>query len=309
MRANPSLSGSTAVTAITPPAQPVTAHSISCPYTCGELFQGTLEERACLVSCPITSYSTAQTTPGRAQPSLPEKARRALESFPIGSLPPISLRQRLPSGRGYGSSTADIGSVLFTAARWAGITLDPLQASQLAVGIEPTDSSLFPGLTLFDHRRAEFHEILGSALPVAIVIVDPGGMVDSEAFNTHDWTATLKKMAPLHRQAFDLLKQGIVSQNIPALGAAATMSAKAHQEILNNPWLDPVLALSDQIGASGVCRAHSGTILGILFPESSFDKEAVVPYIKKRLPAQIRLRVTELSGGGPIEQRRILMQG
>lgn len=277
--------------------------SVSCPYTCGELFQGTVEGRSCLVSCPITLYSTAQITPGQSQPSLPDKAFRALEALQIDSLPPISLRQQLPSGRGYGSSTADIGSVLFAVARWAGITLDPLQASRLAVGIEPTDSSFFPGLALFDHRRAEFYEVLGSALPAAIVIIDPGGAVDSETFNMFDWTATLKKLAPLHRQAFDLLKKGIASQNIYALGEAATMSAKAHQEILPNPWLDPVLALSNQIGASGVCRAHSGTILGILFPESSFDKEAVVPYIRKRLPAQIHLRVTKLTGGGPIEQR------
>ena len=97
-------------------------------------------------------------------------------------------------------------------------------------------------------------------------------MVNSETFNTHDWTPTLKKLAPLHRQAFDLLKKGIAGQNIPALGEAATMSAKAHQEILYNPWLDPVLALSDQIGASGVCRAHSGTILGILFPNPLLTK-------------------------------------
>lgn len=213
---------------------------------------------------------------------------------------PVDLRQRLPAGRGYGTSTADIGSTLFAAAHWAKILLDPIEAARLAVRIEPTDSSLLPGLTLFDHRQGALVEPLGAPPPVAVVILDPGDMVDSEAFNAQDWTDALQKIASLHRQAFDLLKDAITRQDIKMIGEAASLSALAHQEILPNPWLENILALARQVGASGVCRAHSGTILGMLFPKNAFDHQSVTPYLQKRLPTQIHLWVTEITGGGPV---------
>lgn len=276
--------------------------SASIPYTCGELFQGALDGHPCLVSCPITIYSTARIVPDAPEYDLPNKARRALEklTFAKNVLPPITLLQRLPSGRGYGTSTADIGSVLFAAARFAGFALDPLQAARLAVAIEPTDSSLLPGLALFDHRQAGFHQTLGPVPLVVVVILDPGGAVDSEAFNAHDWKPALAKLANQHRQAFDLLQKGIAAQDVSMLAEAASLSAKTHQEILYNPLLEPALALARQTGAAGICRAHSGTILGLLFPKASFDEGAIIPYLHKQLPWQVELRVTELCGGGPL---------
>jgi L-threonine kinase len=273
----------------------------SCPCTCGELFQGALDGRPCLVSCPVTIYSTARISADRAAASLPQKARRALERLSITPQPAVSIQRQLPEGRGYGTSTADIGSVLFAVSRWAGRSLDALQISRLAVAVEPTDSSLLPGLALFDHLRGEFHEELGSPPPVTLVIIDPGGMVDSEAFNRQDWSAELKKNALHYRQAFDLLRQGIARQSISEIGEAATMSAAAHQRILYSPWLEPVLALSRQVGAAGICRAHSGTILGMLFPASDFDEGSILPYIQKHLPREVQFRQTALTGGGPLE--------
>ncbi len=260
----------------------------------------------CLVSCPIRIYSTALPTPGQPQPPLPPKAQRALDCLPAAAQLPVDLHQRLPAGRGYGTSTADIGSTLFAAAHWANIPLDPIEASRLAVRIEPTDSSLLPGLALFDHRQGALVEHLGAPPPVAVVILDPGDTVDSEAFNEKDWTDALRKIASLHQQAFDLLKDGILRQDIDAMGEAASLSAAAHQEILPNPWLEHALALAHQVGASGVCRAHSGSILGMLFPKNAFDHQSVIRYIKKHLPTQIQLRATEITGGGPVMEAAAL---
>lgn len=284
----------------------MTTNTISCPYTCGELFQGTLDGAPCLVSCPVAIYSTAEVTPGLPQSPLPEKSQRALRGLPIHSLPPIALHQRLPASRGYGTSTADIGSVVTSAARWAGLTLDPLQISRMAIAIEPTDSSLIPGLALFDHRGGKFCEFLGAQPPIAIIIIDPGGEVDSENFNNQDWTTELKRIAPIHRDAFDLLKDGIARQDVGAVGEAATISAKAHQDILYNPWLDVVLELALETKACGICRAHSGTILGLMFPMETFDRENLLSYLRGHFPAPVRLLATELSGGGPVDHTPIV---
>jgi len=277
-------------------------NSASLPYTCGELFQGTLDNQPCLVSCPIALYSTARIVPNLAGQSLPRKARRALETLLLSShpVPSISLLSRLPSGRGYGTSTADIGGVIFAAAKFAGFSISSIEAARLAVAIEPTDSTLFPGLALFDHRQAEFHQILGTEVPpLAVVILDPGGVVDSEAFNACNWKPVLAKLAAQHRQSFDLLQQGIVTQDLPTLGEAATLSARIHQKILFNPLLDQALVLARETKAVGICRAHSGTVLGLLYPKSGFDEPTILRRLRQQLPTQITLRVTELVAGGP----------
>jgi len=147
---------------------------------------------------------------------------------------------------------------------------------------------------------AEFYQVLGSASFANVVILDPGGAVDSEDFNARDWKPALKKLASQHRQAFDLLQQGIAAQDLSAIGEAATLSAKAHQSILFNPLLDHALALARETGAVGICRAHSGTILGLLFSNAAFDEGEVIPYLRKHLPPRIHLRVTELTEGGPV---------
>jgi hypothetical protein len=62
-----------------------------------------------------------------------------------------------------------------------------------------------------------------------------------------------------------------------------------------------VLDLAQETKACGICRAHSGTILGLLFPLETFDREILFPYLKRHFPAPIRLQATELSGGGPVD--------
>jgi L-threonine kinase len=129
--------------------------------------------------------------------------------------------------------------------------------------------------------------------------LDPGGKVDSEVFNAGDWNSALAKLAGQHRAAFDLLQQGLAAQDLCAVAEAATLSARTHQKILYNPLLEWAQALARETGAVGICRAHSGTVVGLLFHKASFDKRSIVPYLRKQLPVRIRLHSTELTGGGP----------
>lgn len=81
---------------------------------------------------------------------------------------------------------------------------------------------------------------------------------------------------------------------------AETLNAKAHREILCNPWLEQALDLARQTGGISVCRAHSGTILGLLYSKTVWDEKTVAAYLRKHLPAQICLHVAELTGGSPM---------
>jgi L-threonine kinase len=162
------------------------------PATCGELAQGTLDGVRCLVSCPIDRFSHCQIELVRGSgwvvpPDVPKSfaALRAavnhLRCTQWGDR--LRLESTIPRGRGYGSSTADIGATLHTLAQALGKPLSAETVARLAVGVEPSDSTLFPGLALFAHRDGGFHQCLGAAPPLAVLLLDPGGKVDTVAFN------------------------------------------------------------------------------------------------------------------------------
>jgi L-threonine kinase len=291
---------------------------VALPATCGELAQGTLDGVPCLVSCPIGRYSLAEVRlrpgPGWDVPPDAPKAAAALRDG-LGYLgqPELGGRLRLvtdlPPGRGYGSSTADIGATLFALGQAMGQPLTSEEVAQLAVGVEPSDSTLFPGLTLFDHRGGSFHESLGPAPPprptgasqgeLAVVVLDPGGEVDTLAFNRLDHRETWRRLAPEHRRAFALLREGLGQRDWEALGEAVTLSACAHQAILPDHLLEPALDLAREVGALGVCRAHSGTLLGLLLDPVHADVQAIVDFVAHRLPDGVSVAYYPLVDGGP----------
>ena len=273
----------------------------SVPYTCGELFQGTLQGEPCLVSCPIAIGSEASFKERRENSASPgRKVQEVLKKIQPVLLAPQDLRvqTRLPAGRGFGTSTADIGSALFAVSAHCGIELSAEEAARLAVSVEPTDSTFFPGLALFAHRSGKFSQVLGEAPALKILIADPGGFVDSEEFNNHDWGTALKHLSGAHVDAFMMLRTGIEKADINLIGQAASLSAQIHQAILYNPFLEKALQLGKQIGAVGVCRAHSGTIFGFLLAEEHDDEVELIDYCQKHLPGKINWTCTRILGGG-----------
>lgn len=281
---------------------------VALPGTCGELVQGTWEGIPCLVSCPIERYSVAEVRSGghsgwQLQPNSP-KMRAALQygltfleqTTSSGS---VSVCSPLPQGRGYGSSTADIGAILYALGYAFGQPLTPLEISALALQVEPTDSSVFPDLALWDHRHGQLYETLGQPPVLTVVVLDPGGEVNTVAFNQLDHRTALRKLAPLHRDAFQLLQDGLRQGDVTAIGTAATMSAEAHQAILPNTLLEPAIHLAREVGALGVCRAHSGTVVGLLLDPNRIEPGWVQKVAQQRLPAHIRMFNLPLVAGGP----------
>ena len=288
-----------------PPAH--RAAQVAIPGTCGELVQGTLEGESCLISCPIDSYSIAEV---RFQPwggwTVPEHAPKTRAALQAGlaylgrttSSGYVRLQTKLPRGRGYGSSTADIGATLYALGQAAGQELVPSEVARLAVHVEPTDSSLFPGLALWDHRYGHVYEDLGAPPALTVVVLDPGGVVDTLAFNQLDHREVLGRLVSQHHEAFTLLREGLQQGNLEAIGAAATLSARAHQAILANPLLEPTLSLAREVRALGVCRAHSGTLLGLLLDPKDVDVLAITALAARRFAPAVTVFSRPLVSGG-----------
>jgi L-threonine kinase len=281
---------------------------VAVPGTCGELVQGTLEGVPCLVSCPIASYSVAEVHCGLGsgwslQPDLVKTRtalRYGLEYLDLAdSGGRVHLDSGLPHGRGYGSSTADIGAALFALGRATGRVLRPADVAQLALRVEPTDGSLFPGWVLWDHRGGQICEELGAPPLLSVIVLDPGGEVDTVAYNQQGHEPILRALAAQHREAFALLQAGIKHGDAATIGAAATLSAVAHQDILPNPLLDLSLRLAQDMGAVGVCRAHSGTIIGLLIDPHDTDMSYACGLARQRCPESVNVYGLSVIGGGP----------
>ncbi|MFP3854449.1 MAG: GHMP kinase [Anaerolineales bacterium] len=277
------------------------------PGTCGELFQGTLHGKPCLVSLPIDRWSFARVK-WRERPDLwyvPISRTKTLEAMRLaakrwGRIGSASLdwASQLPEGKGFGSSTADIAAALFALAEALNRSLDPWEIIQLAVSIEPTDSSPLPNLALMDHRGGAWWEPLGPPPPMDVLIVDTGGTVDTMAFNRMDYAQVAIRYGDQHAAAFDYLESGLRSECLRSVGEAATLSARVQQKILPKPYFDDILSLSGQTGAVGVNVAHSGTLVGLLYAAGSVDQEHVSSYIERSLPSKFKLCWHRAVAGG-----------
>lgn len=277
------------------------------PFTCGELVQGTdANGRAFLVSCPIDRFAEVRATidetgPTSGPPGRPKAlaaARRTLVALGRGSLGVrLEIRSDLPVGRGFGTSTADVvGAVAATA--WAlGEWLAPAEIARLAVSIEPSDGTMFPGLAVFDHRAASRSEVLGSAPALGLVVLDFGGAVDTLAHNARQ-TAAPPAVTALQTRALDLVRRGVLAADPAAIGAGATLSALANEALLPKLALVETLELAACLGALGVCAAHSGTALGLLLPPEPALAARAVAAARRSLPGLVDAWPTRLVDGG-----------
>lgn len=250
------------------------AASLRLPGTCGEWVQGTLDEIPCLISCAIDWFAevTVSLDPAAAGWEVPPDAPKAAAALHLAlsargvsaSGGRLKLANPLPRGRGYASSTADVAGTIYAVGRALGAPFCPKEAAALAVRVEPSDSTVFPGLALFAHRDARFHRVWGRLPSLEVIILDPGGEVNTLAFNAGDHRAALARLASEHREAFQMMEAGIVQDDARLIAAAATLSARAHQAILYSSLVEECLALAPRLGALGVVRAHSGTLAGLV---------------------------------------------
>jgi len=279
------------------------------PATCGELVQGTWQGQPCLVSCPIDRYSSASVTISKQpmqhqqQPQFTKSNEALLAGLAwLGHGEcngRFHIQSSIPRGRGYGSSTADMGAVLYALAEACERPLSSTQASFLATQIEPSDSTLFPGLAMFNHINGNLVKALPRTPPLVVLVIDPGRIINTVNYNRQDHRAILDELAPTHQIAFSLLRQGLLLQDWAMVGKAATLSATAHQNILFNPMLDKVLKIAQSMSALGVCRAHSGGVLGLLLDPINVDVNAIYRNARSHLPAKVKMFITSLVAGGP----------
>ena len=263
----------------------------------------------CMVTCPIDLYSraTAAIRPGDAPiagpPDAPKAAQAAQAALDClggsGMTGRLRLDSPLPRGKGMASSTADVAAAIAAVSAAMQRPLPPAQIAEIALSIEPSDGVMFPGIAIFDHRRGRVARTLGPPPPMRALILDFGGSVDTLEFNRANRDALLRELSPTMTEAVSLITDGIARGDPLRIGRGATLSAAANQRILFNPHLEPAIELSRRVGAVGVNAAHSGAVIGLLFPGDSPSLPArAAAEARCRLPGLQSARHRRIVGGG-----------
>ncbi len=277
------------------------------PGTCGELVQGWLDGIDFMVTCPVDLWSCVEVAVGcegadgkqyKSCTKAGHAVQRTLARFgQPGRAVSYRVVSRIPVGKGMASSTADIAAACVATARALEKAISAEEVADIALSIEPTDGLMYPGIALFDHRMGRIRRTLGCPPPMDVIVVDPGGTVDTLLFNGRPELALLNRKKEREvEESLSLVEQGVIQGDPELIGWGATLSARAHQRILEKPALDRCIELGKELGAVGVNVAHSGSVIGLLFDRRKGPGPDAVRYVSKKLHLPV-MKVSIIGGG------------
>lgn len=247
----------------------------SAPGTCGEFVQGRLDGVDYLLNSPIDRYATAtvRATPGdtvavrdaHLRPKAAAVLARLAEHIPFASGFEVDLTSALPAGKGMASSTADLVATIGAAMDQARATLSTTDIARLLVAVEPSDCTHVPGVGHVGHLCGRVFGSFAAPPALRTLIVDCGGAVDTVSFDRARAHRVYAANEDLVRRTLHQALAGLRSGDVAQLAQASTASAQLSQQILPKPQLPDLVAIGREHDALGVCCAHSGSVVGLLY--------------------------------------------
>lgn len=278
-----------------------------CPASCGELIQGWIQGGEKLVSCPVDWYSTVEVTEGTPladeRPLMRAMVGQVLTfaGHPVTESRNIRLtcHSTIPVAKGMASSTADIAATAVATAACLGIHFDEDTLARLCVALEPTDSTLFRQLSLFDHRYGQHRSLCPGQPDCDLLLLESPLTLRTADYHRLPRLSVLQQNAGQLDAAWLMLRQACQDNDPRRLGEAATISAIASQTLLPKPGFDALLRLVDEHGLFGINVAHSGSVVGLMFDAQRHDMARV----------QARITAEGLADAWPRQHRLRMVQG
>lgn len=257
----------------------------SCPASCGELIQGWINGGEKLVSCPVDWFSTVEISNGNAhssrqRPMMRQALNLTLKQLGIAQQESQQLKidycSTIPVAKGMASSTADIAATIVAAFRHFKQSYSEQLIASLCARLEPTDSTMFSGFTLFDHNQGLTAAEYGSMSNMDILILESPLTIKTESYHRVDHSRALLASANQLHRANRKLANAIKFDDAYQLGLSSTTSAIESQKILPKPHFCSLLNLVEKHDLFGLNVAHSGSVIGLLFNAKQHDIEKVM---------------------------------
>ncbi|MGT2933975.1 GHMP family kinase ATP-binding protein [Streptococcus catagoni] len=249
---------------------------VSCPGSCGELFQGVYQGQEVLLSYNINKVSQITLSSHPKKHKLPKrksKLRAALQLLPDLEKIRVDHKSQLPIGKGYSSSTADLASFLQAAFLYQGTFKTADEISRLCAQIEATDSVAFSDWTVINPLTGERIWQTSWKPDLYVYVLEPDVSIETDKIRritACDSYATVES-----ENLFPLFQEACQEESLEKLGKLATYSALLNNKRLPKPYLEEVLELVFSNQYLGINIAHSGSLIGILLKKeelASLDK-------------------------------------
>lgn len=270
-----------------------------CPATGGELLQGAVDEgREYLASYCIDLYSKAYFVKRKTEEEAECRRHKfftrsksllmknlILERFGIKEPERqnyvVYLDSQIPTSKGFASSTADLGATAAACLAFLGEKMKVEEISELAAGIEATDSSFYPDTVIFDPLRGRKIETLGFLGETSIIVLEPAHTVSTEALRRKkEYMEKKTENMEEIRELFSSLKSAFAENCEKRIGEIATRSAFLNQNLLHKPKLNEIRDITEHFGGYGINVAHSGTAVFLLCPKE-MEKQPLLDRLKE----------------------------
>jgi len=262
---------------------------VKAPGTCGELMQGAIDGQDFLVNCPIDLFSYAKVKPS-TKPGLRIKNENrytkirdtimlAAQEHELDLSHHLDIHSDIPRGKGMASSSADITAAFEAICRCSKISLSAETFAHIVTEIEPSDLVHFPRISHLNHLTGQLFESMPTPRGMSILAIDCGGHIETVTFDRLLARNLYSKQQDYLRSTLKQLKFGLYSGDLSVIANAATRSAQFNQQIHFKPQFDDLLAISLAAGALGVNCAHSGTVLGVMYPNDDRLKKCLMTAI------------------------------
>ncbi len=196
----------------------------------------------------------------------------------------LILKSNIPEEMGFGSSTSDVVASIKAIMIAFNTQLSPEKIAEIAVNAEgASDAIMFEECVLFAQREGKILENYHVLLPSFCII----GFNDSngETVNTLDYEPANYNLDEIN--TFKILKglfeYAIKTKDKELIGMISTTSAKINQKYLPKPHFNEILEIANLTKALGVQVAHSGTLVGLLFPDNIINQENKLEEVKSYL--------------------------
>ncbi|MBC1824081.1 propanediol utilization protein [Listeria seeligeri] len=262
-----------------------------CPASCGELLQGWIEGSEKLISYPINWFSEVTLSDklivnktGNTKAWLAFQQTCEYFGVPENERPRVSLQVKstIPVAKGMASSTADIAATIGVTASWLQQKITEKEIAKLCLRLEPTDSTIFQTLTLFDHLKGTTIRSTDWLPKLGVVVLEPLTILETALFRQESHQNQLLQNEANLAQGFALFEQAIRQQKVDLLGIAATISAESNQAILPKPFFKEMLEVVEKLDLPGLNVSHSGTVVGLLYEQQKTDPLEILFELERR---------------------------
>jgi L-threonine kinase len=256
------------------------------------------------VTCPIDRFSEVEVriTPSE-EPLLigfgssTSKMRRACElTLELLGCGPVEVRFKhrsaLERSKGMASSTADVVAMARAVSDAFGQSIDAEDMASVAASVERSDGVMYEGVHAVNHVTGERIASFDWYPHYTILMCTPRSVFRTSRADL----AVERRSKPDLGPMLNLMKQASDNRDIRLFSDICSESARLNQRYLPNPLfsvLEPHLAT---MGAEGVCVAHTGTLVGLLFagPDARLKAEAGAEIASALLPDKVKLEMVQI---------------